>query len=609
MNRRYLYLTIALAGAIVAIIAGCGSEPGAAQIEEGASALASGEYVLAKTWFENAINDTSDPDLRRRAYNYLGVASWHLNELPQALAAFNSAREISGQDAEAVLNLGLIALETGSIDEAVDLLEEAAMLADDSRSLEYLALAYMRSGRWADARRNYLEALKQKPESPRLLTSAGLAEFQLARYEEAEEFWSRALEIDEKYPAAIYNLAVLKRSQPGGQAQAAELIERFGRLKADDQRAARMALLAATPGAQLPVESAGANAASENDLVALARAKRRSEGSSAALNLCLQAATAARRRGDELAHLQALQTAAAVCFDQARAHYALGRYYLENGDLSRATRALRQAVTISPDWVSGQIAFAECSIASENFDAALISLRKALASDADNREALWLLAGLYDKYMDDASAALEQYSRFARLYPGDPRTLKAQDVMDRLRRRIEQSPSRTAPANEVGAASATAESRMEKLLQGGAAAQQKGDWKAAARYFIEAVKLQPSSSSSWFNLGLSYAADGRRKEAADSYRRALALQPYHISARFNLALLEYKRGADASAAAELEKILQSEPGHAKAHFLLGVIYSGRLDDKERARQHYRRYLQLDPDDRNAPAVREWLRSN
>lgn len=595
---------------MAAIVAGCGSDPGTRQLDEGVDALRSGEYVLAKTWFENSIGETSDADLKRRAYNYLGVACWRLNELSEAVAAFEMAREIEPEHKDAVCNLGLVALETGSNEKAIALIEEAAMLDPDARTLEYLAMAYMRSERWADARRTYLDALELAPKSPRLLTATGLAEYSMERYDAAAELWHDALNVDKKYAPAFFNLAVLKYLVEDDRARGAELIERFQEIAGSDQRRNQIDMLQSIQGGEMDARPDDEQKPSQN-LMERARAERKKKGSMAALNLCLQEAINARRRDDEMRQLEALQTATAVCFDQARAHYALGRYYLQRGNAAKATRSLRQALAISPDSTVAQIAFAECSIISENFDAALISLRKALRLDQNNPEALWLLAQLYDEHMEDSSAALETYRRFAELYPGDPRSLEARKIVERLRNEVEQAQANVRQAQtesdaETRAGSGSAEQAAADALRRADAARAAGRWNAAVREYRAALRRQPSSSRTWFNLGVSYGALEQPDQAAEAYRQVLELQPNHISARFNLALIEYQRGDYRAAVRTLETILGKDSSHAKSHFLLGVVYAERLENMGRAKQHYRRFLQLAPNDRNAPAVRSWL---
>ncbi|MDA0990064.1 MAG: tetratricopeptide repeat protein [Verrucomicrobia bacterium] len=62
------------------------------------------------------------------------------------------------------------------------------------------------------------------------------------------------------------------------------------------------------------------------------------------------------------------------------------------------------------------------------------------------------------------------------------------------------------------------------------------------------------------------------------------------------------------AEAEFVKALTIDPDDAAVHFNLGILYEDELNDKARARQHYQMFLELAPNDRDAPLVIEWLES-
>jgi len=600
----------------VSILLGCSSEPGRRQLDEGVRALAGGEYVLAKTWFENTINETTDPAIRKKAHNFLGIASWHLNEIQEAIESFDAARKIDPEYPAPCYNMALVALETGDSRESVELMEEAAMLDTSlARGFEYLGFTYMRNHRWADARRIYLDAIEKSQPSASLLCAAGLAEFQLDRYQDAARFWQQALEIDEDYAPAIFNLAVYELVVAGRRQQGLDLLDRYSEIAGVEQRASQIAALKEMSKEKLVEDPAVPDEAGAEreakDILDIAREKRRDEGSQTALNICLQEAIRAKRVGDDLRQLEALQTAATICFDLARAHYALGRFHLERGEIEKATRALRQAVAINPESPTAQIAFAECSIAAENFDAALVSLRKALRIDDDNMDGLWLLAQLYDEHIQDSQAALQAYQKFARLFPGDPRVITAQKRIGELRKESEEDQAGNVgdggdeddtgqATDDIPSSSAASEFNL------GLRAQKTDQWEQAARHFSNAVRIDPQMDRAWFNLGVANGMLNRKKDSINAYRRALSLQPRNISARFNLALTFYNDENYGDAIRELQKIIDQDPDHAKTHFLLGLIYSSKDIDVRQAKQHYRRFLQLKPGDRNAPAIRKWL---
>lgn len=67
------------------------------------------------------------------------------------------------------------------------------------------------------------------------------------------------------------------------------------------------------------------------------------------------------------------------------------------------------------------------------------------------------------------------------------------------------------------------------------------------------------------------------------------------------ATRQYRR-----AEAEFLKGLSINPDDPGIHYNLGILYDDDLNEKDLARKHYERYLELAPYDRDAPKVQEWL---
>lgn len=610
--------------AICLVIVGCASKPGKRELAKGRKALGSGDWVIAKTWFENAINETTGTELKAEAYNLLGVANWRLEDLQAAVRAFESAREIDPELSEVIYNLALVAREKGEEEKALSRMEEAGMVAkDDPRALEYLGAMYLERKRWADARRAYLEALEIARKSARLLTAIGLAEFKLERYAEARNYWEKALKREKDYKPAVYNLAVMDIQFTEGEEQGLKLAKRFLELEPSGEQANIIRDLIAMENAKSESESGpsaqtGEESDSEGsrDLLQMAKRKRQEGLSGHALNLCLQEAIKARRQGDKTRQLEALRTATRICFDQVRAHYALGRFHMEEGEFEKALHSFRQAVAIKPEWTRSRIALAKCSIEVANYDTALVALKKVLQNDKQNAEALWTLARLYDEEMGNNSGAVKQYERFSQLHPGDPRVLKARDRLKALRKKNERerdgsdnAGAEQSDASERGQSEVRDRNAAVKAFNKGVRFQSGKDWSKAIQEYRKATDHDTSFVRAHFNLGVVYGIVGRDKAAKKEYLKTLEYSPDYLNARFNLALIYYNHKEYAKATEQLQKLLGRDGSHAKANFLLGLINAKHKQDIAAAKKHYRRYLQLAPRDRNADKVRAWLNTH
>jgi tetratricopeptide (TPR) repeat protein len=79
-------------------------------------------------------------------------------------------------------------------------------------------------------------------------------------------------------------------------------------------------------------------------------------------------------------------------------------------------------------------------------------------------------------------------------------------------------------------------------------------------------------------------------------------QRYH----FNLGAVATRNKDYENAVEEFQKVLAYNPNDAKAHYNLGIIYDDYFKNKEKARYHYRAFLELQPASDDAESVREWL---
>jgi tetratricopeptide (TPR) repeat protein len=81
-----------------------------------------------------------------------------------------------------------------------------------------------------------------------------------------------------------------------------------------------------------------------------------------------------------------------------------------------------------------------------------------------------------------------------------------------------------------------------------------------------------------------------------------------LTLAYNLACI-YKAGRQyTKAEAEFVKALALDPDDPGVHFNLGILYDDNLGDARKALVHYQRFLDLAPNDKDAPKVIEWMSS-
>ena len=86
-----------------------------------------------------------------------------------------------------------------------------------------------------------------------------------------------------------------------------------------------------------------------------------------------------------------------LCFDQPRAHYALGRFLYDHGQYDAALKAFKQAIVLDPKFTLAQLGLADAAVKTGEIDAALVAIKQAIQLEPGNPDALWSLAVLYDQ--------------------------------------------------------------------------------------------------------------------------------------------------------------------------------------------------------------------
>ncbi len=616
--------------ALAAMLAGCGGDPGERALRKGRAAMADGEWVAARAEFEKAVaRSPGDAATQAALQNLLGIVEVRLGNPDAAVEAFQDSRRLHPEFMDPAYNLGVLYDQTGEPYKAQAYLEDAALIdINNPLALEYLADMHMRASRWEEAREVLIEALERAPGSGRLRTRLALVELPLSGPQEAVSYLMQALEKDSSYAPALYNLAVISHVHLDQPDQAAAYFRQYLDEAPDGPRAqtARAYLEGEPPdlmGAAAGGEPAATGEAigpdregSGQDVLALAREKAEAGESREALTLCMRAA--ARARGNPEAREAILRQTVDICFDQARAHLEWGRFLLEQDRAAEALSVLKRAAALDDASLAVHLALARAAMARDEVDTALVSLRKAVALDPAEPDTLWRLAQLYDAGLGMTNRAVRAYTDFADRFPQDPRVLKARDRIETLAPEppeADDDPSPDPPSREPAAPSDSLNLRSTSRIDRQAAAQayqraksflNQQDWDRAIYHYKRAVENNPGLVNAYYNLGVAYQQQGDATRAADAYREALKRNPRMSNARYNLALIQYRRDQTDPAIDQLNKLLERDPDYAGAHYLLGMLRAAQPGREAEARQHYRRYLDLEPNGRLADQARRWL---
>ena len=119
-------------------------------------------------------------------------------------------------------------------------------------------------------------------------------------------------------------------------------------------------------------------------------------------------------------------------------------------------------------------------------------------------------------------------------------------------------------------------------------------------------KCQTELAVELIDEGLDLAERGNVDGAEACYKRAIAADSTLAEAHFNLGCILFDKCDVAGAVERFTLALAIDPEFADAHFNIAMVLPivGRRKD---ARQHWKRFLELAPDDDQAWAARENMR--
>jgi tetratricopeptide (TPR) repeat protein len=115
----------------------------------------------------------------------------------------------------------------------------------------------------------------------------------------------------------------------------------------------------------------------------------------------------------------------------------------------------------------------------------------------------------------------------------------------------------------------------------------------AEALYARAIHLDPHLAIAYTNLGNIRFRRGDEEAASRLYRRALEVDPQQPEAHYNIGYVALEHGDTATAIPHFEKAIISDARFADAHFNLAMALE-QAGLVERAKEHWRQYLALEP---------------
>lgn len=118
----------------------------------------------------------------------------------------------------------------------------------------------------------------------------------------------------------------------------------------------------------------------------------------------------------------------------------------------------------------------------------------------------------------------------------------------------------------------------------------------AKRFFRRALAIYPDAGQAHLNLGKIRIREKQYAAALAHFEKAAAHAEPSVSIYSTLGFLYYQTGDFKRSADALETVLRIDNGRVFAHRTLAGLYLSRLDDRDRACHHIKRYVERGPDD-------------
>jgi arylsulfatase A-like enzyme/Flp pilus assembly protein TadD len=246
------------------------------------------------------------------------------------------------------------------------------------------------------------------------------------------------------------------------------------------------------------------------------------------------------------------------------------------GNVEAAIATVRQALAQDPDIVEGYMLLGNFLKKAKRPADAIAAYRDALARDNENQSALFTLALAYkdEGRLDEARVGFE----------------RARELDSRNGRVLWQLADLWMRKGDFTRADAVLTDALERKVDEDRLLLKLGESRIEAKQFDDAERVlkaaldkKPGLALAQFDLGLAYEGKGQIEKAIASYEAELSANPKAYRAAFNAAKLLQKRGRSDEAVALFRKVVEIEPtfGTGQLYLAKALFDAGDVDGAER----------------------------
>ncbi len=583
----------------VALLVGC--------VPSGPRALLQGKELLEKGQPEKAVpvlrSATELLGTNAHAWNYLGLAYHYTGRLPEAANAYRRALSLDNNLMEARYNLGESLLALGQLEAArAELTAYTLRRPNSVPGWLKLGSIQLRTRDFAGAEKSAQTAVRLSPDNGAAWNVLGLARLYRGRAVEAVECFDRALKVLPDFRPALLNSAVVLHQQLQNGKAALPRYKRYVQLKPTPENvAAILAIIRQLEAPPPPTPVTLEKPALTNHLEAVVAISNPSaQVAPPAVNL-----TASAQPPPPVSRPTPPPVAAVVTPSSQPAPAAPVQTPPPPVQIVQLPDEPEiKAATDPPPPVARKAAAAPPVVSNvPPPDPTSILAKRAEPPPKRNLFSRLNPLNLLSKDAEKKLPPPKVISDTKAIPPPPPPLVQAapaSPVIQNYPRYQYLAPAKPAAGDRTAA---------QPPFLAGLQAQQTGRATEAIKLYRDALRLDPSFFEAEYNLGVALGETRRLPEALAAYEQALALRPDSADARYNLALLLKQAGYVPNAAMELERLLQDHPSETRGHMALANLYAQNLGQKNKARRHYLKVLELDPRHPQSGVVNVWLAEN
>jgi Flp pilus assembly protein TadD len=536
-----------------------------------------------------------------RAWNLLGLAYHHAGEPRLAVQAYRQALAKDRSNVVAVThyNLGSLLLEQGNTAAAADELRSYTLITNSAPGLVKLGTAQGRLRQLDLAERSFTAALRLDPKNYEALNGIGVIRAQ-RNQRDAVQYFNSALQANPKYGPAILNAAVLAYHNPATKPASLQRCRDYLALHPKSQEAEAVKEWAR----QLEAELTPLRPVVSTTVVAQANPPPKTN----------------------LAVAPLMQTNAAPLRAVLQSNPPKNLAVATKTNIAIPTRTNHSPTAAV---VPTNLPVTVVNVASSPFPK--IAMAEPLVSTAAPGPIVGssLPQTPAEVSSPAAPAVLEEPPKkgfFTRL---NPFRTKPKQMTEDSPRALLPAPSPAIPSAETEAVLPFSQKpsfpryvykspvlpapgdrvEAERIMQQAVKAYRSGNTNEALRFYQVSIKADPGYFEAQYNSALLAFQSGDLGRSLIGWEMTLAIEPDSLNARYNFALTLKQGGYAIDAANELEKILEAKPTDGRAHLSLANLYAQQLNEREKARVHYLKLLELEPRNPQASAIRFWLAAN